>query len=184
MNRKLYESMFLVDSGMASDWDATIKIIEGILKRVEAEIVSIRKWDDRRLAYEVQGKSRGTYILCYFRVEGERIQEIEKTVQLSENIMRVLILSAEHMTAEDLEKDTPATKSEKESAAAGEDKGDDEDETAVTAVQAGDDDASEQSDTETMTAEVEDTQDVEASDTVEASAETESEEPDKEQAAE
>ena len=112
---KLYEGMFLVDSALAgADWDGIIAAIRAILERTEAEIVSIRKWDDRRLAYGINGKTRGVYILCYFKADGEKIQDIEKYVQLSEQIMRVLILSAEQLTAEDVEKDTPATKVEKE----------------------------------------------------------------------
>jgi small subunit ribosomal protein S6 len=107
--------MFLVDSARAgADWDGIIAAIRTILSRAKAEVVSIRKWDDRRLAYGIKGKTRGTYILCYFKADGEKIRGIEKAVQLSEQIMRVLILSAEQLTAEDIEKDTPATKVEKE----------------------------------------------------------------------
>ncbi len=113
--KKLYEGMFLVDSGKAaSDWDGINAAIKKILNRAEAEIVSMRKWDDRRLAYDIKSTSRGTYMLCYFKVDGQKIQSIEKDVQLSENIIRVLILSTEQMTKEDIEKDTPATKTEKE----------------------------------------------------------------------
>ncbi len=117
VGKKLYEGMFLVDSAQASDWDATIATLEKVLERADAEDVSMSKWDERRLAYEINGKNRGTYILCYFRADGEKIREIEKAVQLSERVMRVLILSAEQMTAEDVEKDTPATRVEKEAAA-------------------------------------------------------------------
>ena len=111
---KLYEGMFLIDSTLAgSDWDGVNNTIKTILEKAEAEIVSIRKWDDRRLAYEIKGKGRGTYILCYFKAGGEKIKDIEKAVQLSEQIIRVLILSAERITAEDIEKETPATEAEK-----------------------------------------------------------------------
>ena len=111
----MYEGMFLVDSARAgADWDGTIAAIKKTLERAKVEIVSIRKWDDRRLAYEIQHVGRGTYILTYFRADGQRIQDIEKAVQLSEKILRVLILNAEHMTQEDMEKDTPAIKAEKE----------------------------------------------------------------------
>jgi len=107
--------MFLVDSSKAgADWDGIIAAIRTILEKAGAEIDSIRKWDDRRLAYDIKGKSRGTYILSYFRVDGGRIQDIEKAVRLSEKIMRVLILSAERLRPEDIEKDTPATKAEME----------------------------------------------------------------------
>lgn len=115
MTKKLYEGMFLVDSARAgSDWDGINAAIKKILERAEAEIISIRKWDDRRLAYEIKHVGRGTYILVYFRADGQKISGIEKAVQLSDHILRVLILNAEHMTAEDMEKDTPATKVEKE----------------------------------------------------------------------
>jgi small subunit ribosomal protein S6 len=103
--KRLYEAMFLVDSAKATDWDGTIAAIKTILERIEAEIVVLRKWDERRLAYEIKGKSRGTYILCYFRAGGNRIQDIEKAVQLSERIMRVLVLSAEARDEADIEKD-------------------------------------------------------------------------------
>ena len=127
--KRLYEAMFLVDSAQAaSDWGGVIASIEKILKKAERDIVSIRKWDERKLAYEIKGHSRGTYILCYFRANGEKIQDIERDVQLSEQIMRVLILSADHMTQEDIErnlisrkdsemgtpKDTPVLQAEKQ----------------------------------------------------------------------
>jgi len=113
--KKLYEGMFLVDSAKAaSDWDGINAAIKRILDRAKAEIVSMRKWDDRRLAYDIRGVSRGTYILCYFRADGGQIQDIEKAVQLSEKIIRVLILNTDQMTQEDIDKETPAAKAERE----------------------------------------------------------------------
>ena len=77
--KNLYEGMFLIDSAQAAaNWDGIISVITKILERAKAEIISIKKWDDRKLAYDIKGKSRGLYIICYFRVEGEKIQDIEK----------------------------------------------------------------------------------------------------------
>jgi len=126
--KKLYEGMFLVDSAKAaSDWDGINKAIKKILDKVKAEIVSIRKWDDRKLAYDIRGVSRGTYLLCYFRADGQQIQNIEKAVQLSETIIRVLILNTDQMTQEDIDKETPATKAEKEKAVTEQSREDEED---------------------------------------------------------
>jgi small subunit ribosomal protein S6 len=88
--------MFLVDSALATaDWEGTLAFVENILKRAEAEVVAIRKWGERKLAYDIEHKSRGTYILAYFKADGRRIAGIEKDVLLSEKIMRVLILGTE-----------------------------------------------------------------------------------------
>ena len=115
VSKKLYEAMFLVDSGKAaSDWDGVQELLKNVLQRAEAEVVSIRKWDERRLAYEIRGHSRGTYVLCYFRADGRRNADIERNVQLSEQIIRVLILCADHVKPEDIDKDTPATLTEQD----------------------------------------------------------------------
>ena len=112
--KKLYEGMFLVDSvETESNWEDVNKVIKTVLKKAKADIVSLEKWDNRRLAYDVEGKNRGTYILCYFEAPGEGIKEIERSVQLSESIMRVLILSTECMSKEDMEKETPLKRVEK-----------------------------------------------------------------------
>ena len=103
-----YELMFLVDSAVASaSWDEVEATVKTILGRSDAEIISFNKWDERRLAYEVSGRKRGTYILCYCRVEPTLIGSIERDVQLNENLLRVLILNAEHMSEEAMQSLTP-----------------------------------------------------------------------------
>jgi small subunit ribosomal protein S6 len=104
--KRLYEGMFLVDSAQATaDWEGTLSVINTILQRADAEVVAMRKWQERKLAYDIDHKSRGTYILCYFKVDGPRISGIEKDVLLSEKVMRALILTTEKRPAEMIESD-------------------------------------------------------------------------------
>ncbi len=104
--KRLYEGMFLVDSAQAAaDWEGTLSAINTILQRADAEVVSMRKWQERKLTYDIDHKSRGTYILCYFNVDGRRISGIEKDVLLSEKVMRALILTTEKRPAEMIERD-------------------------------------------------------------------------------
>jgi small subunit ribosomal protein S6 len=100
--------MFLVDSALAAqDWQKILNELQRILDRAEAEVVSQKKWDERRLCYDIQGKSRGTYILIYFNCDTEKVKGIERDVQLSELIIRTLILRTDRMSTEDMEKPTP-----------------------------------------------------------------------------
>jgi len=104
--KRLYEGMFLVDSTLAAaDWEGTLAVIENILKRADAEVVVMRKWSERKLAYDIDHKPRGTYILSYFKVDPRRVTGIEKDVQLSEKVMRVLILTTEDRPPEMVEQD-------------------------------------------------------------------------------
>jgi small subunit ribosomal protein S6 len=114
VTKRLYEAMFLVDSAQAAaDWDGTLAVINNIMQRAGAEVVSLRKWQERKLTYDIDHKSRGTYILCYFNADSRRISGIEKDVQLSEKIMRVLILTTAGRPAELIEKDIAGLPEEK-----------------------------------------------------------------------
>ncbi len=105
---RLYEGMFLVDSGVATvDWQKVLDEIQRVLDRAGAEVVSLKKWDDRRMAYEINRKSRGTYILTYFNCDTSKLSGIERDVQLSEILTRVLILRTDRMSEDDLKKATP-----------------------------------------------------------------------------
>ena len=114
--KKLYEGLFLIDSAQAaSDWDGINALIKNILEKNGAEIVSMRKWDERKLAYDINRKSRGTYILVYFKAPGGSVRIIEREIRLSERVLRLLILNTEAMSKEDIEKDTPVMLVEKQS---------------------------------------------------------------------
>ena len=106
--KRLYEGMFLVDSALAAqDWQGILDEVQRILDRAGAEVVSLKKWDERRLCYDIERKSRGTYILAYFNCDTDKVNGIERDVQLSERMMRALVLRTDGMTQKDMEKPTP-----------------------------------------------------------------------------
>jgi len=100
---RLYEAMFLVDTGDAAAWDDLTKHLEGILGRVGAEVIGITRWDERKLAYPVGRHKRGTYVLAFFALgNGTGVAEIEHACQLSEKVLRLLVLRADHFKVRDM----------------------------------------------------------------------------------
>ena len=66
-----YEGMFLLDSTKAAVvWDDAVQHVHDILAKHHSEIVASRQWDERRLAYPVEGHKKGTYLLTYFKTDG------------------------------------------------------------------------------------------------------------------
>lgn len=94
---KLYEAMFVMDVQASTDNQAMEGEIRRILGRAEAEIVICRRWEDRRLAYEIDGRKRGSYWLTYFNAPPDKVVGIERDVQLSEKVLRVLVLHVEEV---------------------------------------------------------------------------------------
>ena len=107
--KRLYECLLLIDPAIAAgDWDGITGKITSRIERRGSEIVSLKKWDERALAYEIDKKSRGTYILVYFKGEPGSIAAVERDFNLSEDVMRVMILRADFITDdEQMDKQAP-----------------------------------------------------------------------------
>lgn len=92
-----YEAMFLISQAVASDLAGALAHINEILHRGHAEVIAMKKWDERRLAYEVRGQKRGMYILVYFKAPGPDVAHIERDCNLSEKVLRTLILRCDQI---------------------------------------------------------------------------------------
>ena len=97
-----YEAMFLLSQAVASDFSGAIAHIREVIARGNGTILAMKKWDERRLAYEIAGQKRGVYILAYFSAPGPDIAHIERDCNLSEKLLRTMILRCDHMTAEEV----------------------------------------------------------------------------------
>lgn len=98
-----YEAMFLFPQHQATDLRGAVDHVQNILSRAEAEIISLCKWDERRLAYEIRGNKRGIYFLVYFRARRTAIVGIERDCNLSERILRSIVLRADMVPLERME---------------------------------------------------------------------------------
>jgi small subunit ribosomal protein S6 len=97
-----YEAMFMISQATASQLNEAIAHINEILARGNAQLIAMRKWDERRLAYEIAGQKRAVYILAYFKAPGPDVAHIERDCNLSERVMRAMILRADHLTEEEI----------------------------------------------------------------------------------
>ncbi len=85
--------MFIIDDTVASsDWEASVKQVHDILKNRGIEILKSEKWEERKFAYKLKGHKRGTYLLTYFKAPEDSISLIKRDLQLSENVLRSLIV--------------------------------------------------------------------------------------------
>jgi len=90
---RLYEAMFVVESAAADrDWDGVCEEITTLIGRQQGRVVDLRKWDERRLAYEIKRARRGTYIIVHLEAEPASIQQMRRDFNLSEKILRHLMV--------------------------------------------------------------------------------------------
>ena len=98
-----YEAMFLFGQVAAQDLEGALNQVRQIVERHEGQVMVLKKWDERKLAYEIKKQKRGTYIICYYRGPGGSVSAIERDVNLSDNVLRVLITDADHLNQKEME---------------------------------------------------------------------------------
>lgn len=104
---KLYEGMFLLDNSEArKDFDGVSRHVAGIIAKYGGEVKHSRRWAERKLAYTVKRRDRGTYILVYFDAPPESIVQIKRDCVIDEVILRSMILRASALP--EIEEEKPA----------------------------------------------------------------------------
>jgi len=97
-NSNLYEGLFLMSqSAVGGGVGAALDHVRETLGRIDAEVITLRKWDERKLAYSIKNQKRGLYLLSMFRADGAKLAEVENVCNLSELVQRVMITRCDHM---------------------------------------------------------------------------------------
>jgi small subunit ribosomal protein S6 len=92
-----YEAMFLIGQAATSENEGGLALVRGMLERQQIQPLVMKKWDERKLAFEIGKAKRGTYIVAFFKATGTAVAAIERDVKLSEDFLRVMTLRADHL---------------------------------------------------------------------------------------
>jgi small subunit ribosomal protein S6 len=92
----VYEGMFILDSNRyGRDPESVSGQILQMVQEAGGEMLVSRLWEERRLAYPIEGHRKGTYWLAYFRLDGKEVKGLERKCRLSDSILRVLFLKVD-----------------------------------------------------------------------------------------
>ena len=58
-------------------------------------MLASRLWEERRLAYPIDGHRKGTYWLTYFKLDSNQLVALNRQCHLSESIVRTLFLKVD-----------------------------------------------------------------------------------------
>lgn len=91
MASAFYESLFLFDSNhYARDPGGIASSVQSMITDLGGEILVSRLWAEQRLAYPINGHQKGTYWLAYFKLDTQKLKELNRTCQLNEALLRFL----------------------------------------------------------------------------------------------
>lgn len=89
-----YELMMIVTPDVTEEERGTIiAYVEDSIKGIEAEEVKKEEMGTKKLAYPIQKKENGFYVLFKFEVEGTKLVELERKINLkNDKIIRYILV--------------------------------------------------------------------------------------------
>jgi small subunit ribosomal protein S6 len=103
MTMVVYEGMFILDPTKYSrDPAATSQVVTDMIGQFGGTVLASRLWDERKLAYPIKGHKRGAYWLTYFRMDPANVAALERQCDITDDVLRKLILKVDHRIADAL----------------------------------------------------------------------------------
>ena len=96
MADNVYEGMVILNANRyARDPQAVAGQLPEMVQEAGGEILVSRLWEERRLAYPIKRQRKGTYWLTYFRLDSNKLSEIQRKCRLADSILRSLFLKVD-----------------------------------------------------------------------------------------
>lgn len=95
-----YETLFIIDAQLSEE---EIKALTEKFTALIAEhgtVGEVNEWGKRRLAYPINDKNEGYYVLVTFTAGAEFPAELERIFGITEGIMRSIVIRHEDKKAE------------------------------------------------------------------------------------
>jgi len=91
-----YETLYVLNADMDEEATAaTIEKMSSIVKENGGEVVEVKPWGKRRLAYPINFKNEGYYVLMTFNAEVALLADLEHNFKINENVVRHMIVRLE-----------------------------------------------------------------------------------------
>ena len=88
-----YEVMFIIDPTLEDEKkDAAVERVKSVIA-AEGEVGNVDVWGLRKLAYPIQKKNEGYYVVIDFKAEPTLPAELDRRLRISEDFMRHIIVN-------------------------------------------------------------------------------------------
>ena len=88
-----YELMFVIDPTLDDEKKtAAIDTVKGIIAEA-GEVIDVDEWGLRKLAYPINKKTEGYYVVMHFNAKPELPNELDRRLRISDNYMRQIIVN-------------------------------------------------------------------------------------------
>lgn len=90
---KKYELMYIINPTILEEGRETVmEKVNTILTNARATILKNERWGERKLAYPIDKKKTGFYVLTTLEMDGTKLTEVESRLNITEEVMRYIVV--------------------------------------------------------------------------------------------
>ncbi len=108
-----YEIAVVLHPDLEIDLESTTTKVEKIITDLGGKIDKKDNWGKRKLAYEIKKQTWGIYVIYEIEIDPSKVRAINDKLNITEEVMRFLIVSLEDIRYLKKPNQKPAKKSEK-----------------------------------------------------------------------
>ena len=88
-----YEVLYILDAKIDdAAKDALFEKFKGVVESAGGAVENVDKWGVKKLAYEINFKSEGYYVLMNFTANADLPQELERQMRITDEVMRFIVV--------------------------------------------------------------------------------------------
>ena len=87
-----YETIFVIDASLPEEQITAIADKFKALIEANGTVESVDVWGKRRLAYPINYKTEGYYVLVNFASEAEFVAELERVYNITDGMLRTIVI--------------------------------------------------------------------------------------------
>jgi small subunit ribosomal protein S6 len=88
---RIYEELFIVRPDITEEEsDAIVEQVKSVITNAQGTVDKVEKWGVRKLAYRVEKRSEGYYILVQFTATAPTVHEVERRLRVNDNVIKFI----------------------------------------------------------------------------------------------
>lgn len=93
---KHYETLFVLKPTLTEEEaTAQVEVMKTLLEKNGAEIILLKNYGPKNLAYEIKKNKRGVFVNIFFKAPTDTVKELERVYRITEDIIKFMTVKYE-----------------------------------------------------------------------------------------
>ena len=93
-----YEGVFIINPDLNADASkGVVTQVQELVAKNGGRVEGLQEWGKRRLAYKINKKQEGHYVILNFQLDSKHAKKLEQGLRLNDNLLRYLLVNKDDL---------------------------------------------------------------------------------------